>query len=1416
MRLTEGGGGFGVQYLTPDLSSALDRQNELERQRQALLAAQRVLDRQQANMAQQDQVFAPAPAPQQGPPVPPGFGAPSPGIDYSAQPVQGPPLPPHFNAPLTGSDFQPSQSPNGILSTNFSSPPRAPFTPAIADAVKQYDAGQQLTGSDFPPSNQPNGIFTSDIHPAADMPTQAAQFMQQNPGVPNPNPAVQTWAKSIPQDATNTDFLTGVIEGSGSGASPAGFGQGNFMIPQSLHQVVQAGTQLLRSVLPPEAIQGIRNALPSGIGGPVADVVAGATSPAGILSAGFLAPETTAAIAAKSVVGGVAGHAIDYSGMLPRLPLSYQNIGEMTAPLLSTEPLTARLAAGASDPGFVHPPVVPPLTDIVPGLTAATRVGSAVLDRVPTPNLSPIEAPGIATGNESMGPIVRMGSSGQEIPHAAVGPMAGGAADVPPTPPENVPPPISGTVPAEAPNVGNPVLPDPGAGNPNLADSGNVPSGGTEPASTSVGGVANNVPGEPSAPSTASTSPLDRPGYKPLGTPGGAEPPPDIGGTPLESGTRKTIQALTQSRENIATTEAARTIEKGQRIAAADAASRAALAAGKTPAEAQALSEAALAGKYTAGIAADAALTPEEVSAMAGKINTFDFGRGPTTPDFNRVTTQRALLKLFVGQPLQNEEVNKLEQVFGAEFGTAIRQAQRGGTNLGLLGKAYDASQLIKQLALAGHIPHLAVEMLTEAPTAGPVGTWQAIADAIKGGFGGDAVAQGIDQANRFNPKVVSILMPNGETVDSTLGQVMQDYGGLRSLDVASSAASEEAHGPQLITRIPILGSAFKVSNRAFVSFDNSLGTAATDNLLEHAASLSPTGAIPADRVQAIVNLVNRMRLRGSIEGDIKIPLTNVTLDTIGGNKLTAGLETVMWTPRMTVAPVENVLQLLHPDGFIRVEAAKQLAKMTAAGVSLMALAKYGLGADVGLAPNADFGKIVVGNTHINVWGPQQRIARAIYQIGSGQDPSTIAGRFAQASLNPLTSLALDLFQGKDYLGNPVGLNSAAHIQQLIQDRAPISAKNIYDAFHAAWQDPSLTKIGAAVGTAPLAVLGGRVETYPNPRGDFNSAFKAATGNDYTGSPSDIATVHADPKLLAMQQAAQSPGSVDFHAKEAALEQPKTTTNSQGTNLTGLAAGVIAGDPAAAANFKKALTQYFDYKRQLTADTYPGQAPAGTNPLVDAYYAIQADDPKYMNATTGVIDWNAYNADRATALAALSPTDQAALLHGSYFSDPGVQQAYDAKQKSTQLLQAAPQVYAGPGITAARSTQIQGLTAQASAVSQAMLQAGLGQPSDNNVVAVLAKQAGDPRLALDYKNRAKNYNPAYETFLSDNKSILSTFYPYYYDSAAKLRLQGVDVPTLTGAPPKPPAPSAPPKPPTRADLTQQKAISDYLAANPLP
>src|SRR5450759_4429826 len=208
-----------------------------------------------------------------------------------------------------------------------------------------------------------------------------------------------------------------------------------------------------------------------------------------------------------------------------------------------------------------------------------------------------------------------MGSSGQEIPHAAVGPMAGGAADVPPTPPENVPPPISGTVPAEAPNVGNPVLPDPGAGNPNLADSGNVPSGGTEPASTSVGGVANNVPGEPSAPSTASTSPLDRPGYKPLGTPGGAEPPPDIGGTPLESGTRNTIQALTQSRENIATTEAARTIEKGQRIAAADAASRAALAAGKTPAEAQALSEAALAGKYTAGIAADAALTPEDVSS---------------------------------------------------------------------------------------------------------------------------------------------------------------------------------------------------------------------------------------------------------------------------------------------------------------------------------------------------------------------------------------------------------------------------------------------------------------------------------------------------------------------------------------------------------------------------------------------------------------------------------------------------------------------------------------------------------------------------------------------------------------------------------------------------------------------------------
>ncbi|MGB8510256.1 MAG: hypothetical protein WCD76_17900, partial [Pyrinomonadaceae bacterium] len=145
------------------------------------------------------------------------------------------------------------------------------------------------------------------------------------------------------------------------------------------------------------------------------------------------------------------------------------------------------------------------------------------------------------------------------------------------------------------------------------------------------------------------------------------------------------------------------------------------------------------------------------------------------------------------------------------------------------------------------------------------------------------------------------------------------------------------------------------------------------------------------------------------------------------------------------------------------------------ATVGLAALA----GAHTSLDPrNANFGKIVVGNTHLDIGAGELQAIRYMAQMtdafareakGEKLDdkwtPTAITQRFMRSKLGPLPSYAVDVAAGKDYSGNPVEWKRRA-----LQMAVPFVVNDLREG----WKDSGAW---GALKASP-AVLGVGVNTY--------------------------------------------------------------------------------------------------------------------------------------------------------------------------------------------------------------------------------------------------------------------------------------------------------------------------------------------------
>lgn len=332
---------------------------------------------------------------------------------------------------------------------------------------------------------------------------------------------------------------------------------------------------------------------------------------------------------------------------------------------------------------------------------------------------------------------------------------------------------------------------------------------------------------------------------------------------------------------------------------------------------------------------------------------------------------------------------------------------------------AYDLSFFFRQGGLVvGSLSH-------------PIKAAKALFEAVKA-FGSERVADRVMDEIQNNPKY-------------TLSRRSDLY--LADKD-AGLSSQEEAFIGRWIKKIPGIAG----SERAYNTFLNRMRMSAFDSL----TSAMPGGRATDAQAATIAHAINVATGRGSL-GPFE--------------KAAVGLSRILFSPRFLTSRFQLLVgePLWHGDRHTRVALAKEFAR------SLLALGVvYGLWslnddkAKITFDPrSSDFGKVVVGNTHIDPLAGLAQEAVFGTRIVSGQTRSTTSGkvsdlrgdkvkfggqtvsdvitRFVRSKLAPIPGAAWDLLEGKNVVGQPVTLKPNLPFQaaDILSGKAPRKAEKV-------------------------------------------------------------------------------------------------------------------------------------------------------------------------------------------------------------------------------------------------------------------------------------------------------------------------------------------------------------------------------------
>lgn len=256
-------------------------------------------------------------------------------------------------------------------------------------------------------------------------------------------------------------------------------------------------------------------------------------------------------------------------------------------------------------------------------------------------------------------------------------------------------------------------------------------------------------------------------------------------------------------------------------------------------------------------------------------------------------------------------------------------------------------------------------------------------------------------------------------------------------------SAREEQFMSNFAEKVPVVGRVVRASGRAYTAFLNKLRFDTFKTLVSQAELLGRNFNEDPKLGKDLAMYIGSATGRGNLGAfERAAPLMNA----------------VMFSPRL----MASRLNLLNPayyvklDPFVRKEALKSLLTFGAAATTVLGLASLG-GAKVSTDPtNADFGKIRIGNTRMDILGGFQQYIRIAAQLVAGKITSSTTGktldlgvgykpltrldileRFFQGKENPVASFITDFLQGQDVVGNKFDLKTEVvnrFIPLIIQD----------------------------------------------------------------------------------------------------------------------------------------------------------------------------------------------------------------------------------------------------------------------------------------------------------------------------------------------------------------------------------------------
>lgn len=418
--------------------------------------------------------------------------------------------------------------------------------------------------------------------------------------------------------------------------------------------------------------------------------------------------------------------------------------------------------------------------------------------------------------------------------------------------------------------------------------------------------------------------------------------------------------------------------------------------------------------------------------------NNIDSSRNLTS--FEKINAKTGLSKLlgeYGGHVPQDNELAKLQRVFGPEMVSAIRQHM---------------STVDRARGLVSESVNFPKSLLASIDVSAPFRQgfglvqrkefWTSFDDMFKS-LGSEDAFRGIQNSIREKPLF-------------ELGQ----ESGLALTDLTHLGAREEQFMSEFAERIPVIGKAVRASNRAYVGFLNKLRSDTFDSLIKSAtdAGLKPESDLMLSK--EIARYINNTTGRGSL-GALE--------------KNAVGLNNFFFSPRLIASRVNmlNPNTYIKATPFLRKQYLKSLFAMTAAGSVVVELGKLAGGEVVNDPTSSDFRKLKVGNTRLDPYGGFQQYITLASRLLTGESTSTTSGKTyelgSRFGLPTRANVAIDFTAGKlapvpkfvyDWLNQSSGRPFSVP-EQTGRMFVPMMIQDIYDL---AQDDPTLLPLAIPAG----------------------------------------------------------------------------------------------------------------------------------------------------------------------------------------------------------------------------------------------------------------------------------------------------------------------------------------------------------------